>query len=93
MRARLFGSGTPTRHLQVFAFALEATSMLSLIEQACGCSVLRGQGVLKVSARLSASGTPTMHLQVVILPLHQCRHEGTNDLEQACRCSVKRGRS
>ena len=37
-----------TRQLQVSAFAMNAVMKLRLVEQACGCSLVRGGGGLKV---------------------------------------------
>ena len=73
-----------------------------LIEQACGCSMVRGGGGLKeVRARLcgwhSSGGeclpptTMHLHLQVRLLLKRSCRrHVKQRLIEQACGCSTMR---
>ena len=74
-----------TRHLHLhlqaggLAFATEAAMNLRLIEQACGCSTVRGGGRRKVRAPLClwrVLATVAIHLQCV---LQRSRHEAPTD--------------
>ena len=96
----LAATTTHQTHACGFGFATEAAIKLRLIEQACGCSTVRGGGQLKVRALVSAAGTPVESA---------CRHDHAPDtcckrfdfateaaiklrlIEQACGCSMVRG--
>ena len=81
----------PANHLQVVCLCNGAAIKLRQIEQACGCSTVRGRGGLKICVLLSAAGTPVESacrrrdyqpatiMQVVCRRLQWSRHQAPKD--------------